>query len=232
MAEVLNTQYQGDLGATRQQANEYRRRVAKEKNMARLMEQSKRLSENSDHWQASRTSGAMPPLINTGPRSDSQGTASSTVEDAGTEGGEQSQNFLRRSLSSLRGKAKGQAEEKGSNVLQQQAEEKIKKEVARKLTLRAVNIAFGASVALAIVTVIIWTVQFIGGNMMGSKLIPKLGLGETILWLICLIIVSIFIDVIILGITLMIEIFENPTSIIGNVISIFWSGFWNGLLGK
>jgi hypothetical protein len=154
------------------------------------------------------------------------------AEDSLAEQEEQSQNFLRRSLSSLRGKAKGQAEEKGSNVLQQQAEEKIKKEIARKLTLRAVNMAMGASVVLAIVTVIIWTVQFIGGNMMGSKLIPKLGLGETILWLICLIIVSILIDVIILGITLMIEIFENPTSIVGNIISIFWNGFWDGLLGK
>jgi hypothetical protein len=232
MAEVLNTQYQGDLGATRQQANEDRRRAAKEKNMARLMEQSKRLPENSDQWQASRTSGAMPPLINTGPRSDAQGTASSAVEDAGTEGGEQSPNFFRRRLDALRGKGKEEKSEKDGNVLQQQAEEKIKKEIAKKLSWRAFNMAMGASVILVFVTIIVWTVQFIGGNMMGSKMIPKLGIGETILWLIGLIIMVALFDMIILAITLMIEVFEDPRRLVGELINIFWKDFWAGLVGN
>lgn len=235
MAEVFNTQNQADLGASQQQANEDRRREAKEKNMARLMEQSKRLPENSDQWQASGASRVVPPPINTGPRSDSQGTASSAVEDTGTEDGEQNSNFFRRRLDALRGKGKEEKSEKDVNVVQKQAEEKIKKELAKKLSWRALNMAMGASVILVFVTIIVWTVQFIGGNMMGSKLIPKLGLGETILWVIGLIILTVIFNTIVLAITMMIQVYEDPSGLVrvfGNIIlQVFWGALKSLVIG-
>lgn len=145
---------------------------------------------------------------------------------------EQSQNFLRRRLSMLRGRGQEEQSAKGANVLQKQAEEKIKKELAKKLTWRALNIAMGASVILLFVTIIIWTVQFIGGNMMGSKLIPKLGLGEIILWLIGLAIMVALFNMIVLAITLMIEVFEKPGNLLGDILNIFWKDFWSGLVGS
>jgi hypothetical protein len=90
----------------------------------------------------------------------------------------------------------------------------------------------GASVILLFVTIIIWTVQFIGGNMMGSKLIPKLGLGEIILWLIGLAIMVALFNMIVLAITLMIEVFEKPGNLLGDILNIFWKDFWSGLVGS
>lgn len=145
---------------------------------------------------------------------------------------EESQNFLRRRLGALRGMGKARQLEKDGNILQQQAEEKIKKEVAKKLSWRVFNMAMGASVILIFVTIIVWTVQFIGGNMMGSKLIPKLGLGETILWIIGLVILTAIIDTIILAIAMMIQVFEDPGGLLQSAVAIFWGSFWGGLVGK
>jgi uncharacterized membrane protein YcjF (UPF0283 family) len=144
---------------------------------------------------------------------------------------EKSQGFLRRRLNSLRGKAKQQEGEKGTDVLQEQAEEKIKKEIAQKLTWRMVNMAMGATVILAFLTVLIWTVQFIAGNIMGSKVIPKLGLGEIILWLIGLLVIFTIFNMIMLGITLMVQVYENPVEMLSNLGGIFWKVFWGILKG-
>ncbi len=162
-------------------------------------------------------------------------SADNTEADPETEAGSslegQDDQRLARRLRFLHSRAKEKTEEKGANVLQQQAEEKLKKEIAKKLSWRALNMAMGASVILIFVTIIVWTVQFIGGNMMGSKMIPKLSLGETILWIIGLIVIIVLFDMIVLGITLMIEVFEKPGSLIGDIINIFWKDFWSGLLG-
>ncbi|MFA6252963.1 MAG: hypothetical protein WCV69_01695 [Patescibacteria group bacterium] len=164
--------------------------------------------------------------------------ASSSVPDTAeeldpvAEQEEKSQGFLRRRLESLRGKAKQQEGEKDGNVLQQQAEEKIKKEIAQKLTWRAVNMAMGATVILAFLTVLIWTVQFIAGNIFGSKIIPKLGMGEIILWLIGLLVIFTIFNMIMLGITLMVQVYENPLETLSNLSSIFWKVFWGILKGE
>lgn len=145
---------------------------------------------------------------------------------------EKSQGFLRRRLESLRGKAKQQEGEKSTDVLQQQAEEKIKKEIAQKLTWRMVNMTMGATVILAFLTVLIWTVQFIAGNIFGSKIIPKLGMGEIILWLIGLFVIFTIFNMIMLGITLMVQVYENPLEVLSNLSGIFWKLFWGILKGE
>ncbi|MFA6307224.1 MAG: hypothetical protein WCS88_01465 [Patescibacteria group bacterium] len=62
--------------------------------------------------------------------------------------------------------------------------DKIVKEVAKKVSVRAASWGAGATGVGLLVTFGIWTVQAIGGNLMGSKWIPKLELYELILWLI------------------------------------------------
>ena len=144
---------------------------------------------------------------------------------------EKSQGFLRRRLESLRGKAKQQEGEKSTDVLQQQAEEKIKKEIAQKLTWRMVNMAMGATLILAFLTVLIWTVQFIAGNILGSKIIPKLGIGEIILWLVGMMVIFTIFNMIMLGITLMVQVYENPLETLVKLSGIFWELFWGILKG-
>lgn len=153
-------------------------------------------------------------------------------EDPLTEQEEQSQNFLRRRLQALRNIAKSKVEGQGGSTLQQEAEAKAKKEIAKRMSWRMVNVTMGSTVILVFLTVIVWTVQFIGGNMMGSKLIPKLGLGETILWIIGLVVVVTIFNLILLGLTLIAEVFENPGKLVETLINIFWKNFWSGLTGN
>ncbi len=155
---------------------------------------------------------------------DSEGDTDSDVDAVGSS--------TSRRLDFLRNRAKQKSGASEENILQKQAEEKLKKEIAQKLSWRAVNIATGASIILIFVTILIWTIQFIGGNMMGSKMIPKLGIGETILWIIGLVVIAVLWNMILLGITLLIQVFEDPGGLIGSIISIFWNNFWSGLLGR
>lgn len=142
---------------------------------------------------------------------------------------EQSQSFLRRRLDTLRGRAKDKTAGKDANVLQQQAEERLKKEIAKKLSWRMANMAMGATVLLIFVTILVWTIQFIGGNVMGSKMIPKLSLGEIVLWIIGLIIIFALIDLIILGITIMAQVFEDPIGLIRVFGTVITEVFWGAL---
>ncbi|GEM_PF-3376200 len=75
---------------------------------------------------------------------------------------------------------KRQAKEKAKKKIKQ----KIAKKVASRGAIRLVAGAFGATGVGLIVTYIIWTVQAIAGNLMGSKIIPKLEWWELILWFI------------------------------------------------
>lgn len=159
-------------------------------------------------------------------------TAENNVEDALPDPEEEGRRSQKSRLNFLRKKATEKKGEESTNVLQEQAEEKIKKEIAQKLTWRAVNMTMGATVVLVFLTILVWTVQFIGGNLMGSKMIPKLSLGETILWIIGLCVIGTLLNMIILAITLMIEAYEKPGNLLLTAISFLWKNFWSGLVGN
>lgn len=141
------------------------------------------------------------------------------------------QDAQRRRLAMLQERARGEQEAKSGGALQAQAEERIKKEIAKKISWRAVNIAMGAMVLLLVLTVLIWTVQFIGGNIMGSKMIPKLGMGETILWLVALFIVFAAFNAIMLAISILVQVYEDPLKTVATFGSIILQVFWGVVKG-
>lgn len=74
-----------------------------------------------------------------------------------------------------------EAEEK----IKKELEEKIKKKVtetAAKAGFNSVSTGAAATLIGIIVTWILWTIQFIGGNWLKSKIIPALGTVRLILW--------------------------------------------------
>jgi uncharacterized membrane protein YcjF (UPF0283 family) len=152
--------------------------------------------------------------------------AENETDDSAVDPEESGRRSQKGRLNFLRKKASEKTGAEGTDVIKQQAEEKIKKEIAQKLTWRAANMAMGASIILIFLTILVWTVQFIGGNLMDSKMIPKLSLGETILWIIGLCIIFALIDLILLVIIMAAQVFKDPIGLItvfGKVIlEVFW----------
>ncbi len=159
-------------------------------------------------------------------RDNAVGQSADQDEDGGLEEQEaKSQNFLRRRLDMLKNRSKDQGGE-SADIVQKQAEEKLKKELARKASLKAANLAMGATLILLVVTVLVWTVQFIGGNLLGSKVIPKLDLGEIILWLIAMAVVATLFFLIMFFIAMISYAYQHPLEALINMGSFFRSVFW------
>lgn len=74
-------------------------------------------------------------------------------------------------------------------------------------TLKTVKIAFGVSLVLAIVTYVIWSLQFVFGNLMGLDFMPELEGAELYLfWVISFFLVS----TLIILIMVVMAILNNP----------------------
>ena len=84
---------------------------------------------------------------------------------------------------------------------QKKVVEQLAKKIAKKASLRTVSIASGSSGVGLLVTYAIWTGQLIFGNLLDSKIVPKLDLAEKVAWfllgvllgLILLIVLTIFV---------------------------------------
>lgn len=161
-------------------------------------------------------------------RRNSSADASADQEgDDGLEAQEaQSQNFFRRRLSMLKNLAREKKGATNPGVLQQEAEAKIKKEIARKASWRTVNLVMGSTLILVFLTVLVWTVQFIGGNILGSKVIPKLGIGEIVMWLLAMTIVSTFFYIIMFFIGIISYAYEHPLQALVEMNGFFRSVIW------
>ncbi|MFA6466742.1 MAG: hypothetical protein WCV71_02700 [Patescibacteria group bacterium] len=109
-------------------------------------------------------------------------------------------------------------------ALKEKATDAIKKKLAQKvgtrLVLRVVGAACASSIIFLIVTWLIWTVQALAGNLMGSKWIPELEWWEIILWGILTIII-LAIVIILITLSSIAIVFSNPLlaiSILGTII--------------
>ena len=89
----------------------------------------------------------------------------------------QNDDINKRKLAELKQQAKARIKKK----VQDKAKKKIK-ELQKKAILKATKGGAGATLVGLIITYAIMTIQFIAGNIFESKNIPKLGLGETIIW--------------------------------------------------
>lgn len=109
-------------------------------------------------------------------------------------------------------------------ALKEKATDVIKKKLAQKIgtrvVLRVVGAACASTVIFLIVTYLIWTVQAIAGNLMGSKWIPELEWWELILWgLLGIIMLAILI--LLIAVSSVAIVFSNPIlalSILGAAI--------------
>tara|TARA_B100001964_G_scaffold228235_1_gene279121 strand:- start:631 stop:1080 length:450 start_codon:yes stop_codon:yes gene_type:complete len=89
----------------------------------------------------------------------------------------QNDDINKRKLAELKQQAKARIKKK----VQDKAKKKIK-ELQKKAILKATKGGAGATLVGLIITYAIMTIQFIAGNIFESKIIPKLGFAETIIW--------------------------------------------------
>jgi len=89
------------------------------------------------------------------------------------------QNKAKRDLNSAKKEATDKFKKEAQELLMKTAEK-----IAKKLGLRTVSLSSGSTGVGLIVTFIIWSGQAILGNLMGSKIVPKLDWWEFILWLV------------------------------------------------
>lgn len=161
------------------------------------------------------------------PKKSEDGEDKDEIDDLDIE----NQNAARRHIEELKQRARQRLLNSGQESTQRLAEEKVKKEIAQKVGWRSVKIAMGATVLLAILTVLIWTVQFIGGNIMGVKWMPKLDIGEIILWLVALFIVFAAFSAIMILITILVQVYEDPIQAVLTFGSIILEVFWGVIKG-
>ncbi len=98
---------------------------------------------------------------------------------------------------------------------------------AKQNTLRIVSTVFGSTIFLFFITVLIWTFQFIVGNVMSSKIVPALKLWEIVLWLASLFLLM---GVVLLVVT-MISFIVKLTSFDWDAIKILGTALWEGFKG-
>ena len=77
--------------------------------------------------------------------------------------------------------AKQAVKKRGQKIVADKAKKKIQ-DLQKKATLKAAKGGTAATLLGLVITYAIMTVQFIAGNIFESKNIPRLGLGETIIW--------------------------------------------------
>lgn len=161
------------------------------------------------------------------PKKSEDGEDKDEIDDLDIE----NQNAARRHIEELKQRARQRLLNSGQESTQRLAEEKVKKEIAQKVSWRSVKIAMGATVLLAILTVLIWTVQFIGGNIMGVKWMPKLDIGEIILWLVALFIVFAAFNAFMILIAILVQVYEDPIQAVLTFGSIILEVFWGVIKG-
>ncbi|MBT6690935.1 hypothetical protein HOB10_01215 [Candidatus Parcubacteria bacterium] len=124
--------------------------------------------------------------------------------------------------------AKREAQEKAQEMVKKKAKEatqKVVKKAASKLTLRLVSGAAAASIVGLIISYIIMTIQFFIGNLLESKLVPKLSLVEILIWG-CL---SLLIFAAIVAVALILQLLADPwqSSIVALNAALDWvKRFW------
>ena len=77
--------------------------------------------------------------------------------------------------------AKQAVKKRRQKIVADKAKKKIQ-DLQKKATLKAAKGGTAATLLGLVITYAIMTVQFIAGNIFESKNIPRLGLGETIIW--------------------------------------------------
>jgi len=108
------------------------------------------------------------------------------------------------------------ARKKAIKKAKEEAAARLAKKLATKGAVRTVSISIGVTGVGLIVTYLIWTVQVIAGNLMGSKWIPRLAsLGDFLFWwelpLWMLMTIFVLMGILILFILLTVAlIFSNP----------------------
>lgn len=113
--------------------------------------------------------------------SDLEQTPTNLVEEdlaAGENARSQGRVLQRQQQAAKQKSAAENVEGKIEEVVQEQV-----KATAKQNTLRIINAVCGSTIVLFFVTVLIWTFQFIAGNLLGSKVVPALKIWEIILWL-------------------------------------------------
>ncbi|MFA5126890.1 MAG: hypothetical protein WC465_02725 [Patescibacteria group bacterium] len=116
--------------------------------------------------------------------------------------------------------AASQVEGQVEQAVQEQA-----KAVAKQSVLRWVNVALGSTILLFVVTVLIWTFQFIVGNVLESKIVPPLKLWEIILWLASLLLLMGVTLLIVAMISFMVKITHFDWDAIKILGESLWSAF-------
>ena len=77
--------------------------------------------------------------------------------------------------------SKQAVKKRGQKIVADKAKKKIQ-DLQKKAILKSAKGGTAATLLGLVITYAIMTVQFIAGNIFESKNIPKLGLGETIIW--------------------------------------------------
>lgn len=108
--------------------------------------------------------------------------------------------------------------------LKKKATDIVKKKLAQKIATRTVLRVIGAACAstlvFLIVTWLIWTIQALAGNLMGSKWIPELEWWETILWVLLTILLLVVL-IVLTAVSSLAIVLSNPLlaiSILGAAI--------------
>ena len=81
--------------------------------------------------------------------------------------------------------ARHQAQEQAQEMIKKKAQEAVKKaakKAASKVTVRLISGVAAASIVGLIITYLIMTIQVFAGNLMQSKIVPKLSLVELLIW--------------------------------------------------
>lgn len=102
----------------------------------------------------------------------------------------------------------------------------VKKALTRAV-LNKVKIAFGVTLIGAIISYLIMLFQYIGGNLMHSKLIPSLGIKERYLFYI---VSCILISLVLIALTLLIVVARIMLIDIKFIVKLLWDGL-TGLIG-
>jgi len=117
---------------------------------------------------------------------------------------ETSQKAVQRQLRQIKRQTTTKAQQASQEVFK-----KIAQKVAKQAAARVTSWAAGATLIGLLVTYLIWTIQAIVGNLMGSKWIPSLEWWELILWLL----LGIILLAILFGLLALLAIFLDPISI-------------------
>lgn len=154
------------------------------------------------------------------------------ASDSLAETEDQSQMAIKRRLNNLVTKAKNKAQilnaEEGIFTL----DPKVAMELAKKSGWRWLNNTLEGSVYLSFLTPFIRTVQFIAGNLLHSEAIPALDIPDVVRWIIGLFIYAAIFLAIMLGISLLVQVFEDPLQLVEDLGSIFWKLFWDAIISK